>query len=217
VAGVCALALAGCATPGVRNSVRTFDTVVLDAGHGGIDSGAIGRNGVREKQVALDVTRRVDGRLRAAGFKTVLVRDRDVFVPLDTRASLSNREHDAIFVSIHFNHTRARTTHGTETYYIHPYGQMIADRIQSHLVRQQAGKDRGVKRANFRVLRLNLNPAVLVECGFLSNGREARLAASPAHREKIAACIAHALTELRWPNRPLNEPAFAYPAPSPER
>ena len=211
-AGVLSL-LAGCASTGpkVRNTARTFDTVVIDAGHGGFDSGAIGRNGIKEKQVALDVAHRLDARLRAAGFRTVLTRASDTFVPLESRALRSNRERNAIFVSIHFNHTRARRVSGAETYYAHPYARGLAERIQFHMTRSRPAVDRGVKRANFVVLRRNLNPAVLVECGFLSNGHEARLASSATHRELIAECLAHALIEHRQPSLRGREPAAPYP------
>ena len=212
LAGPVLHALAGCATPGVRNTARTFDTVVIDAGHGGVDSGAIARSGLREKEATLDVARRVRHRLESAGLRTVMVRDSDRFVPLQTRTAISNRERNAVFLSIHFNHTRSRRVQGAETYYYHPYARGLADRIHFHLTRSRPAVDRGVKRAAFRVLRDNLNPAVLVECGFLSNGHEARLASTGSHRDRIAEVLAHALVEHRWPDRPQPEPAAAYPA-----
>ena len=99
---------------------RTFTTVVVDAGHGGRDNGAFRRYGGAEKTATLDVATRLAGKLRESQFRTVMTRSSDIFVPLDERAAISNRQKNAIFVSIHFNDSRRRGIRGIETYYHSP-------------------------------------------------------------------------------------------------
>jgi len=202
---IAALFLAGCAVQphvAVKDTSRTFTTVVIDPGHGGKDSGTFskGRKGplVLEKVAALDVGLRLNEKLRAAGFQTVMTRRSDVFIPLDDRARISNRQTNAVYVSIHFNDSPRRKIHGIETYYNSTPSIGLAERIERHLDTVSKGEDRGVKYANFRVLRLNQYPAVLIECGFLSNKNEAVRAASPQYRENLADRIADAIYEQRF-------------------
>src|SRR5689334_1232163 len=108
--------LGGCATV-ATNTSHTFSTVVVDAGHGGKDSGAWRRSGPPEKVIALDVALRVNEKLRDSQLKTVLTRNNDVFIPLDTRVAIGNQQDNAIFVSIHFNDSRRSGVQGFETYY----------------------------------------------------------------------------------------------------
>src|SRR5437879_11858592 len=98
--------LAACSTvttTGVKNTGKTFTTVVVDARHGGKDNGAYRRYGPPEKVVALDVAQRLDRNLRESELKTVMTRSTDVFIPLDQRVAIENSQKNAIFVSIHFN------------------------------------------------------------------------------------------------------------------
>src|SRR5262249_2839385 len=99
-------------TPGVKNTSKTFTTVVLDAGHGGKDSGAYRRYGPPEKRVTLDVAERLERKLRESQIMTVMTRDSDVFIPLNDRVAKENAQKNAIFVSIHFNDSRRRGARG---------------------------------------------------------------------------------------------------------
>jgi len=114
------LGLAGSARPLAAEATapERFDTVVIDAGHGGEDSGAIGPNGAREKDVVLSVARGLAGRLRARGLRVVLTRDRDVFVPLEHRTAVANDARGDLFVSIHANAAEDASIRGTETYFL---------------------------------------------------------------------------------------------------
>jgi N-acetylmuramoyl-L-alanine amidase len=189
------LFLAGCATEvRVKNTTHTFRTVVIDAGHGGKDSGAAKR-GVLEKNAALDVALRLDCKLRDAGFNTVLTRKGDYFVELNERAAISNRQTNAIFISIHFNDSPRRRINGVETYYNSEISAPIASRICASLA--ALTPNRGMHHANFRVLKRNAFPAILVECGFLSNGCEANHAKSAVYRQKLADQIAKAIVSAR--------------------
>lgn len=189
--------LGGCATV-ATNTSHTFDTVVVDAGHGGKDSGAWRRHGPPEKVVALDVALRVNRKLHESQLKTVLTRANDTFIPLDDRVALGNREKNSIFVSIHFNDSRRRGVEGVETYYHSPYAYDLASAIERNLATLPGTVNRGVHTARFRVLRNAHYPSVLVECGYLSNRSEARDAADANYREKLADKIAEAIVDYRY-------------------
>jgi N-acetylmuramoyl-L-alanine amidase len=182
----------------VKDTTRTFTTVVVDAGHGGKDNGAFRRYGGAEKSATLDVATRLERKLRESQFRTVMTRSSDVFIPLDERATISNRQDNAIFVSVHFNDARRRGIRGFETYYHSPVARNLAYRIQQHLITMRGASNRGVKTANFRVLRKALYPAVLVECGFLSNRSEGAGARSASYREELADKIAEAIVDERY-------------------
>jgi N-acetylmuramoyl-L-alanine amidase len=199
---LCALFLAGCKTvpqtPQLKNTSHTFTTVVVDAGHGGRDSGAYRRSGPAEKVVTLDVATRLSRKLRDSQVNVVMTRTGDVFIPLDTRVDIENSTPNSIFVSIHFNDSRRRGVKGFETYYHSPYAAELAQNIQSKLCSLKGAVDRGVHTADFRVVRKALYPAVLVECGYLSNRSEGREARNGEYRELLADKIAHAIVEQRY-------------------
>jgi len=195
------LALGACASgrhSGVRDTTRTFTTVVVDAGHGGRDAGAVKRSGPPEKIATLDVATRLARKLRESEFKTVMTRSSDVYIPLDKRVDIENRQKNAIFVSIHFNDTPRRGIRGFETYYSASVARPLAQRIQGKLLTMRGAVNRGVKTADYRVLRKATVPAVLVECGFLSNRTEGREARSSEYREILADKIAEAIVEARY-------------------
>jgi len=195
----CLLFLASCASGPVDTS-RTFSTVVVDPGHGGMDSG-VARNHLQEKTLNLDVALRLRPKLQAAGFKVVMTRTTDVFIPLNTRAAISNAHSNVFFVSIHFNDSPARYIHGATVYYFSPMSAPMAQAIS-----QSLGKityNRGIMTCHFRVLRKNRYPAVLVECGFVSNRAEAARCATPEFREALATRIATAIINGRYTALPM--------------
>jgi len=196
---LCFLLLGGCAVTPYYN-ITDFNTVVVDAGHGGRDSGAStrgSRSRLLEKDLALDVSRRVAVKLRAAGFRTIMTRSDDRFIPLDERADISNAQSKSVFVAIHFNDTRRRSIHGAETYHNGRGTWQLAARIERYLAAMPCGANRGVHTANFRVLRKSRGPALLVECGFLSNPDEAARCANAVWRDRVADCIARGIIEQR--------------------
>jgi N-acetylmuramoyl-L-alanine amidase len=182
----------------VKNTSKTFSTVVVDAGHGGKDSGAYRRYGPPEKMVALDVAQRLNRKLRESQLKTVMTRDSDVFIELNDRVAIENAQKNAIFVSIHFNDSRRRGVRGFETYYHSGASFDLANGIQAKLMTIPNSKNGGVHTANFRVLRLASCPAVLVECGYLSNRSEGNQARDSEYRELLADRIAEAIVEQRY-------------------
>lgn len=194
--------LAGCAGS-VRNTSKSFTRVVIDAGHGGHDSGAKGRYAPPEKDLALDVAMRLQPKLRAAGFDTVMTRSNDRFISLDQRARISNRQSNAIFVSVHFNYSPKSHPRGSEVYYKSKVSTGIARNILNQIVAIPGTTSRGVKTANFRVLKKATFPAVLVECGFVTNPYEGRRCATGAFREALAEAIARGIIIQRYGGVPM--------------
>ncbi len=174
----------------------SFNTVVLDAGHGGHDGGAVWY-GLVEKRLCLDVTQRVERILKAKGMKVVMTRRSDSFVALDSRASIANRHSRSVFVSIHFNANRKTSIHGMEGYYRSASGKTLARSILRSMDRRITGTNRGVFNRNFKVLRSTKMPATVIECGYLSNRTESKRCASPAHRQAIAEGIAAGILATR--------------------
>src|SRR6266851_10047706 len=183
---------------GIRDTSKSFSTVVVDAGHGGKDNGAYRKFGGAEKIATLDVAKRLARKLHESDLKIVMTRSTDVFIPLEQRVAIENAQKNSVFVSIHFNDSRRRGIHGFETYYRAANSYDLANRIQSKLMTIPHSANRGVHTANFRVLRLAKYPAVLVECGFLSNRLEGGEARDAEYRETLADRIAEAIIEQRY-------------------
>lgn len=216
---ICAASLAACATSRERAEVATkdtsksFKTVVVDAGHGGKDNGAVRKFGGVEKVITLDVAKRLSRKLRESDFKVVMTRSSDVFIPLEERVAIENAQKNSVFVSIHFNDSRRRGIRGFETYYHSSNSVALASRIQSKLMTMPKSANRGVHHANFRVLRLAKYPAVLVECGYLSNRTEGGEARDSDYREQLADKIAEAIVEHRHGAGAYRQEAQAAPTP----
>src|SRR5438128_8948217 len=191
-------ACASMRTRAVKDTTKTFKTVVVDAGHGGKDSGAYRRYGPPEKLVTLDVAERLNRNLRESELKTVMTRSSDVFISLDERVNVENAQKNAVFVSIHFNDSRRRGIRGFETYYHSGVSFDLASRIQEKLMTIPHSANRGIHTANFRVLRTATCRAVLVECGYLSNRNEGNQASDWEYREPLADRIAEAIVEQRY-------------------
>jgi len=200
-----------------------IQTVVLDAGHGGFDKGALSSFG-SEKQYALDVARLLRPLLQAKGFKVIMTRENDVFLPLELRARIANATRDSIFVSLHFNATNSnREATGFEIFSLTPRGapSTADDALALHFVNMQAGNpvdaesfelstvvyhsmvghltefDRGIKRARFAVLRQTKIPAILIEGGFLTESGDSKRVADPAWRARFAQAICTGIENYR--------------------
>src|SRR5213595_3772704 len=175
---------------------KPFAVVVLDPGHGGQDSGAM-CGGVMEKDLTLDVARRVDRLLDSQGIATFMTRVGDSYVSLADRAAFANRVRDCIFVSIHFNEDNKPVASGVETYYAahqitagsflaswlpflwrplsdspNPESQNLAGLVQEALVARTRAVDRGTQARQFFVIANVTSPAVLIEGGFITNKDE---------------------------------------------
>jgi N-acetylmuramoyl-L-alanine amidase len=201
-----------------------IQTIVLDAGHGGFDKGAASPFG-NEKSYALEVARQLRPMLQAKGFKVVMTRENDVFIPLEVRARIANATKDSIFVSIHFNATNSNPhATGFEIFSLTPRGAPSTndESLALHFVNSQEGSpveaqsfelsavvyhsmlghflqefDRGIKRARFAVLRHTRIPSILVEGGFLSETGDAKQIADVDWRKQYAESICTGLEGYR--------------------
>lgn len=202
--------------PGKIKNVGTLTTVVLDAGHGGNDSGATSVYG-REKDFTLDVALRTRKLLLQQGYQVRMTRQSDELIPLETRAAIANRCKDAVFISIHFNKSNTPGGNGIETYALAPRGvpSMDAERVSFSDLREHAGNvrdpenialatlmhsamlrnlrlfDRGIKRARFLVIREVTIPGVLLEGGFVD--KDGPVLATPDYRQRMAQSITEAI------------------------
>jgi N-acetylmuramoyl-L-alanine amidase len=177
-----------------------FTTVVIDAGHGGFDRGGIPGQRVPEKMMTLDVALKLKPILEKAGYRVVMTRSTDIFVPLGTRVAIANSYPNAIFVCIHFNSASRSGASGIETYFYSTESAPLAASIHSAVDGGAPSENRGVRRRGYFVLRRTTVPAVLVECGFLTNPTEAQYALTTAYRQRLAQEIAHGI---------LNRPTLA--------
>ena len=162
--------------------------VFIDAGHGGRDPGAV-RFELREKDANIDIAIRLKNKLEANGFLVVMARTSDVYYSLDDRVNMANNSGADIFISIHNNAVFSEYAHGTETYW-NPNGvsgsSQFASLVQSNILQQTGRANRGVKTANFRVIKYTTMPAALVECAFVSNPTENNLLKTADFRERCA-------------------------------
>jgi N-acetylmuramoyl-L-alanine amidase len=165
-------------------------TVVIDAGHGGYDRGGIPGQRVSEKDMTLDVARRLRSVLAASGYRVVMTRDSDDFIPLGTRTAIANSNRNAIFVSIHFNSAPRSSAGGIETYFYNRDSLALASAIHHYVAGGAPSENRGVRRRGYFVLRRTNIPAVLVECGFLTSPTEAAYVQNASYRQKLAEEIA---------------------------
>ena len=205
----------------IRNA-SAIRTVILDAGHGGHDSGAKGSRGI-EKEAALDVVLRAKRLLEQNGYTVHLTRSRDVFIPLEQRAAFANKFPNAIFVSVHFNKSATGGASGIETFALAPRGVpsmdeenfsysdlkqhpghardpeniALATAVHSSMLRHMRLYDRGIKRARFVVIRDVKIPGVLLEGGFMNHPVDGRLIASAPFRDAFARAILEGVGRYR--------------------
>ncbi len=181
-------------------------TVVVDAGHGGVDGGATSCTGVLESQFNLEIAQKLNDLLNLLGINTVMIRQTDCSVytegetiaqkkvsDLKERVRIVNSTENAVLVSIHQNTFPQGRYSGAQVFYGKSEGsQMLAKTIQSNLVQTlNPGSNRQIKRADGIYLMQHVNcPAVLIECGFLSNPQEEYLLRTESYQQKLACVIA---------------------------
>ncbi|HIE12116.1 MAG TPA: N-acetylmuramoyl-L-alanine amidase [Desulfotomaculum sp.] len=176
----------------------------LDPGHGGYDPGAVGPAGLKEKDVVLAVALETASLLKNSPVEVTFTRTTDR-VPwsaekrreLAMRAEIANGSGADLFVSIHCNGAADPGANGTETYYYEgsSRGAKAAEGIQHRLVAALKLRDRGVKTADFYVLRKTAMPAVLAELAFITNPQEEKLLAQPDFRTRAARAIAQGVAD----------------------
>jgi len=176
--------------------------ICIDAGHGGSQPGAVGYSGTLEKDITLAVALKLRQILLKQGFSVVMTRESDKDVrttkqpnELQARCDVANNAKADIFISIHCNAADDKTAHGAETWYTEKdvKSKVLANCIQSELIKQIRRTDRGVKVGNYYVTRYTKMPAVLVELAFISNPEEEKLLKSEDFQYKCALGIANGL------------------------
>jgi N-acetylmuramoyl-L-alanine amidase len=218
-------------------------TVIIDPGHGGKDQGAAGLYDLLEKDITLDIAKRIVRELRREGIDAKLTREEDKFVPLNKRTEFANENRGDLFVSVHANSFRDATIQGFECYFLNPARTERAVDVASkenavveleasdfeyqdlteenHILltmataqymkdsetwagltlqeaKDKAGlESRGIDQAGFYVLMGASMPAILVECGFLTNPSDARNLASERGRQKIADAVSTSITKMK--------------------
>ncbi len=168
--------------------------IVIDPGHGGPDTGAIGLKGVKETDIVLDISKKVSEYLSARGVVVQLTRYKDVDLDLSERVIIANKSYANAFISIHANAVKGyrRDVSGIETYFYRGFnGENLANKIQTELIKIPGGSpDRGVRQSRFFVIKHTHMPAALVEVGFLTGRVDSRLLSQRSYRNEIAFGIA---------------------------
>ncbi len=178
--------------------------IMLDAGHGGTDSGAVGTlNGkmIKEKDLTLKITYKVKAILESNGYKTAMTRTGDTLPSLSERPEMANKKDCALFVSIHINSATNVEAYGTEVFYSEEnngdeYGitsQILATKVLDGMLKYMKSYDRGVRMANWAVTRRANMPAILLEVGFISNEKELKQMNTDDYQNKTAMGIAEGI------------------------
>ena len=182
--------------------------IMLDAGHGGSDPGAIGTldgKKINEKDLTLSITYKVKAILEANGYKTSMTRTGDTLPSLSERPEQANAEGCALFISIHINSAEAEEANGTEVYWSQENvdktsgkvnGKTFAQYVLDGMLKNMNSTNRGVRQANWAVTRRSDMPAVLAEVGFISNEEELRKMCSDDYQNKVAKGIAEGIINM---------------------
>lgn len=163
--------------------------IVIDPGHGGNDVGAI-RGDITEKEITLDVSKRVRNILEKKGYKVEMTRDNDKTVSLQDRVAFSESEHPDIFVSIHVNSSEKPEITGIETHYYRQESMSLAQTVHAALASNIKTNNRGLFKSKFYVINHTTAPAILVEIGFISNDGERAELVSDKRKQATAKAIA---------------------------
>jgi N-acetylmuramoyl-L-alanine amidase len=175
-------------------------TVVVDAGHGGFDLGACA-NRIEEKKLCLKVARLLRDQLCQEGYNVVMTREHDEYVTLKKRVHMANEIKAQLFVSLHMNSSKNKDASGIEVYYYpeknHKWrlerSKSIAQRTLYHMISASSAKSRGIKPGNFCVVRETKMPAILIECGFITNDQESKRLKNDEYLRSLSSCIARSI------------------------
>lgn len=174
-------------------------SIVIDPGHGGLDSGAKIPSGYQEKDLALTVSKILRQELELRGATVYLTREEDVDMSLDERVAVIDRIKPAIALSVHYNHVpenvNGSNIRGVSTYWYHPQSRSLAELLQKQMLDKLERKSFGVKWKNLALARPTIAPSVLLELGFMSNPSELEWIINPANQTKVAQTLADGLVQ----------------------
>ncbi len=192
------LAASGCLVANPASGGERFSKVVIDPGHGGKDPGSIGF-GLVEKDLTLDIAKRIEKLLVGKGLTVELTRREDVFVELVDRGATAANSPETILLSLHFNAHADRSISGTETLYWpgSESGRELASYVQSELGRRLVTRNRGFRPERLKVLETAPVTGILVECGFLTNRWESQRCGAEWFRQIVAEEIVQGLLRYR--------------------
>lgn len=177
--------------------------IVIDAGHGGEDRGTISLSTPKyqEKSLTLATAKLLQGYLKQMGYKTLMTRSDDTFIPLSNRAGIANDAKSTLFVSVHYNSAPSREASGIEVYYYKSStdkertteSKALASNVLNEVLEYTKAKSRGVKQGDYAVIRETNMPAILVEGGFLTNDDEMNKIKDPSYIKRLAYGIARGI------------------------
>lgn len=177
---------------GQKETPLAESKIVLDPGHGGVDSGALAINQKhQEKKYTLRTSQTIQQTLKNAGAKVIMTRDDDAFVELAKRPQIANQVKADAFISIHYDSADVNNSGtGDTTYYYHDNGSIqLAEAVNHQLIKSVPLYNRGVKFANYQVLRDNRRPAILIEGGYINTRDDFKLISSASYPQKVATAV----------------------------
>ncbi len=178
--------------PALRKDNKKY--IVIDAGHGGSDCGAI-RGNINEKEITLDIAKRVEKLLTKKGYAVTMTRTTDATVSLQERVDISEAIMPDIFVSIHVNSSNSETPSGLETHYYKDNSLGLAKCVHASMLNNINSNDRGLFKSKFYVINHTTAPAILVEIGFLSNPKERSQLITESRKDATAKAIVEGIDE----------------------
>lgn len=172
-------------------------TIVIDAGHGGYDPGAISSNEtILEKDIALSTALLLKNRLQDAGTNVILTRNADEFVSLDQRVETAHSNNADLFISLHYDAVeRANSMSGTTTYYFSDSNLELANTVNRYLSQNGPLQNNGVRLGDYYVLRTNKQPSLLLELGYMNNTLDIQYIHTQAYQSTVVEAVYQALRE----------------------
>ncbi|MGG3739482.1 SH3 domain-containing protein [Aeribacillus pallidus] len=175
--------------PATKRNPLQNQTIVIDPGHGGRDSGAVGFNGTLEKTLTLQTAELLYEKLKLSGATVILTRKNDSYISLNSRVATSHLNDADAFISIHYDSINNLSVGGFTTYYYHSYQKRLAQSIHSKIASYVHLKDRGVKKGNYHVIRENKKPGALLELGYISNPTEELTVRASWYQDQVTSAI----------------------------
>jgi len=172
-------------------------TVVIDAGHGGYDSGAISSDQeILEKEITLDTAQLLSNRLQDAGTNVIMTRTTDQYISLDQRVQTGHQNNADLFISLHYDAVeQANTMSGTTTYYHSEANLELANTVNRYLAQNGPLENNGVRTGDYYILRTNQQPAILLELGYMNNSVDLDYIDTESYQSTIVEAIYQALRE----------------------
>lgn len=192
------------AKPKKHSRPKPKPVIILDAGHGGRDLGARQRSPyIEEKKVTLQAALMLKKHLTQLGYKVIMTRQTDVFLPLYRRITSANPKRSSIFVSLHFNSSPNKKAHGIEVFYYNHkkykkrarFSKKLASSVLTNMIKATSARSRGVKNGNYYVIREAKVPSILVEGGFLTNLSERKKLKQKNYLDRLAKSIAQGVDQ----------------------